>query len=144
MRWNIEVDFRTIKATLEMDVLRCKTQPMVDKEIAVYFLAYNLVRWAMLKVALLADVLSRMLIFTGAKRLLGAFANQIRRTSGNPVRTMIAVVTACIATLRLPYRPYRIETRAKKRRPKNLPLLTVPRQIARDLIYAQRLLSRVT
>ena len=31
---------------LEMDVLRCKSQHMVDKEIAVYFLAYNLVRWA--------------------------------------------------------------------------------------------------
>ena len=29
-----------------MDVLRCKSQHMVDKEIAVYFLAYNLVRWA--------------------------------------------------------------------------------------------------
>ena len=39
MRWNIEVDFRTIKATLEMDVLRCKSQPMIEKEIAVYFLA---------------------------------------------------------------------------------------------------------
>lgn len=57
MRWNIEVDFRTIKATLEMDVLRCKSQSMVDKEIAVYFLAYNLVRWAISKAALLADVL---------------------------------------------------------------------------------------
>ena len=34
MRWNIEVDFRTIKATLEMDVLRCKSQAMVEKEIA--------------------------------------------------------------------------------------------------------------
>ena len=47
MRWNIEVDFRTIKATLEMDILRCKSQPMVDKEIAVFFMAYNLVagRW---------------------------------------------------------------------------------------------------
>lgn len=39
MRWNIEVDFRTIKSTLEMDVLRCKSQAMVEKEIAVYFLA---------------------------------------------------------------------------------------------------------
>jgi len=142
MRWNIEVDFRTIKATLEMDVLRCKTQPMVDKEIAVYFLAYNLVRWAMAKAALLADVLPRMLSFAGAKRLLGAFADQLRRTSGNPVRTMIATVTACIATLRLPYRPDRVEPRAKKRRPKNLPLLTVPRQVARDLICAQRFLNR--
>jgi len=142
MRWNIEVDFRTIKATLEMDVLRCKSQPMVDKEIAVYFLAYNLVRWAMAKAALLADVLPRMLSFAGAKRLLGAFADQLRRTSEEHVRTVIATVTACVATLRLPHRPDRIEPRAKKRRP-NLPLLTVPRQVARDLIYAQRLLNRV-
>ena len=59
MRWNIEVDFRTIKATLQMDVLRCKSQPMVEKEIAVCFLAYNLVRWAMAKAAALADVLPR-------------------------------------------------------------------------------------
>ncbi|BBJ22643.1 IS4 family transposase [Candidatus Nitrotoga sp. AM1P] len=143
MRWNIEVDFRTIKATLEMDVLRCKSQPMVDKEIAVYFMAYNLVRWAMSKAALLADVLPRVLSFTGAKRLLCAFADQLRRTSGKQVRTMIATVTTSIATLRLPYRPDRIEPRAKKRRPKNLPLLTVPRQVARDLIYAQRELNRV-
>jgi len=143
MRWNIEVDFRTIKATLEMDVLRCKSQPMVDKEIAVYFLAYNLVRWAMAKAALLADVLPRVLSFAGAKRLLCAFADQLRRTSGDQVHTLIATVTACIATQKLPHRPDRIEPRAKKRRPKNLPLLTVPRQVARDLIYAQRLLNRV-
>lgn len=143
MRWNIEVDFRTIKATLEMDVLRCKSQPMVDKEIAVYFMAYNLVRWAMAKAALLADVLPRVLSFTGAKHLLCTFADQLRRTSGNQVRTLIATVTACIATLRLPFRPDRIEPRAKKRRPKNLPLLTVPRQVARDFIFAQRLLNRV-
>ena len=143
MRWNIEVDFRTIKATLEMDVLRCKTQAMVDKEIAVYFLAYNLVRWAMAKAAWLADVLPRSLSFAGAKRLLCVFADQLRRTMGNQVRAMIATVTACIATLRLPHRPDRIEPRAKKRRPKKLPLLTVPRQVARDFIYAQRLLNRV-
>ena len=127
MRWNIEVDFRTIKATLEMDVLRCKSQPMVDKEIAVYILAYNLVRWAMAKAALLAEVLPRALSFAGAKRLLCTFADQLRRTSGDQVRTLIETVTACIATLRLPYRPDRVEPRATKRRPKNLPLLTVPR-----------------
>jgi hypothetical protein len=143
MRWNIEADFRTIKATLEMDVLRCKSQPMADKEIAVYFLAYNLVRWAMAKAASLADVLPRALSFAGAKRLLCAFADQLRRTSGDQVRPLIATVTACIATLRLPHRPDRIGPRAKKRRPKNLPLLTVPRQVARELIYAQRELNRV-
>jgi hypothetical protein len=143
MRWNIEVDFRTIKATLEMDVLRCKSQPMVDKEMAVYFLAYNLVRCAMATAALLADVLPRSLSFAGAKRLLCTFADQLRRTASDKVGTLIATVTACIATLKLPYRPDRIEPRAKKRRPKKLPLLTVPRQVARDLIYAQRNLNRV-
>jgi Transposase DDE domain len=143
MRWNIEVDFRTIKATLEMDILRCKTQSMVDKEIAVYFLAYNLVRWSMAKAALLADVMPRVLSFTGAKRLLGSFADQLRRTSGDQVYALIATITASIATLRLPHRPDRIEPRAKKRRPKNLPLLTMTRQAARDLIYAQQLFNRV-
>jgi hypothetical protein len=144
MRWNIEVDFRTIKATLQMDVLRCKSRPMVDKEIAGCFLAYNLVRWAMAKAAVLSDVLPRALSFTGAKRLLNAFADQLRRAPGDQVRTLIATVLGCIATLRLPHRPDRIEPRAKKRRPKNLPLLTVPRHIARDLIRTQRELNRVT
>lgn len=143
MRWNIEVDFRTIKATLEMDVLRCKSHAMVEKEIAVYFLAYNLVRWAMAKAAWLVDVMPRVLSFTGAKRLLSTFAEQLRLTSGTQVRRLIATVTAYIATLKLPHRPNRFEPRAKKRRPKNLPLLTVPRQLARDLIYAHQFLNRV-
>ncbi len=143
MRWNIEVDFRTIKATLEMDVLRCKSQPMIEKEIAVCFLAYNLVRWAMAKAALLADVLPRVLSFSGAKRLLGAFADQLRQTAGDETRNLAATVLRCMGTLRLPQRPDRIEPRAKKRRPKKLPLLTVPRQVARDLILAQKTLNRV-
>lgn len=126
------------------DVLRCKSQPMVGKEIAVCLLAYNLVRWAMAKAALLADVLPRVLSFTGAKRLLNAFADQLRRTPGDRVHPLIETVLASIATLRLPHRPDRIEPRAKKRRPKNIPLLTVSHQIARDLIQAQRLLNRVT
>ncbi|MGK2952689.1 MAG: hypothetical protein ACSLEZ_09935, partial [Thiobacillus sp.] len=44
------------KITLRMDVLRCKSQAMVEKEIAVCLLAYNLVRWAMAKAAALTDV----------------------------------------------------------------------------------------
>ncbi len=144
MRWTIEVDFRTIKSTLQMDVLRCKSQPMVEKEIAVCLLAYNLVRWTMAKVASLSDVLPRALSFTGAKRLLGAFADQLRRTPCGQIRTLITTVLASIATLQLPHRPDRFEPRAKKRRPKNLPLLTVPRHVARELIRAQRELNRVT
>ena len=32
-RWFIEVDFRSIKTVLRMDILRCKTPDMVRKEI---------------------------------------------------------------------------------------------------------------
>ena len=144
MRWNIEVDFRTIKSTLQMDVLRCKSQPMIEKEIAVCLLAYNLVRWTMAKAASLLDVLPRALSFTGVKRLLNAFADQLRRTPSDQINTLIATVLVSIATLKLPHRPGRIEPRTKRRRPKNLPLLTVPRQVARELIRTQRELNRVT
>ncbi|HEY8856233.1 MAG TPA: IS4 family transposase, partial [Rugosibacter sp.] len=105
MRWNIEVDFRTIKVTLQMDVLRCKSQPMVEKEIAVCLLAYNLVRWAMAKAASLSDALPRALSFTGAMRLLNAFADQLRRTLCDQIRILIATVLASIAKLQLPHRP---------------------------------------
>jgi len=139
MRWNIEVDFRTIKITLQMDVLRCKSQAMVQKEIAVCLLAYNLVRWAMAKASAITDVLPRALSFSGAKRLLAAFSDQLRRTPDDQTGAVIATVLASIASLKMPYRPDRIEPRAKKRRPKNLPLLTVPRDIACEFIRAQRL-----
>lgn len=128
-----------IKITPQMDVLRCKSQSMVEKEIAVCLLVYNLVRWAMAKAAALTDVLPRVLSFTGAKRLLAAFSDQLRRTPSMQICAVIATVLASIATLKLPHRPDRIEPRAKKRRPKNLPLLTMPREVASEFIRAQRL-----
>lgn len=141
MRWNIEVDFRAIKATLQMEALRCKTQAMIEKEIAVYLLAYNLARWTMAVTAMLADVLPRVLSFTGAKRLLGIFADHLRQAAGQRISLMMGIVLANIASLKLPHRPGRIEPRAKKRRSKLLPLLTVPRQIAQAEIRARRALK---
>jgi hypothetical protein len=143
MRWHIEVDFRTIKATLQMDVLRCKTQAMVEKEIAVYLLAYNLVRWAMATAATLANVLPRVLSFTGAKRLLAMFADHLRLAVGKRISLMMGIVLANIAALKLPHRPARIEPRAKKRRPKPLPLLSVSRYVAREEIRVRRMLKLV-
>ncbi len=138
LRWSIEVDWRTIEATLEMDVLRCLSPAMVKKEIAVYLLAYNLVRWAKATAAKLADVLPRTLGFTGAKRILLAFAEEFRHSGKRRLSFMFATVIGSIATMKLPTRPGRIEPRAKKRRPKPLPRLTVPHQIARENIIAAR------
>ncbi len=43
-RWSIELDFRSIKTNMGMEMLRCKSADMVRKEIAVHFLSYNLIR----------------------------------------------------------------------------------------------------
>ena len=42
-RWHVEVDLRNLKTTLGMEVLKCKTAKMREKELWVYFLAYNLI-----------------------------------------------------------------------------------------------------
>lgn len=133
-RWHIEVDFRTIKCTMQMDILKCKTSQMIDKEIAVGLLAYNLVRLAMAAAAALCDVLPRALSFKGAKRVLSAFGERLRLELGTSITTMLQT----IATLKLPWRPDRIEPRARKRRPKNLPTLTLPRSLARAAIMQRR------
>jgi len=137
LRWTIEVDWRTIKATMEMDVLRCCSPAMVRKEIAVCLLAYNLVRWAMATAAALAHLLPRVLGFTGAKRVLLAFAEQLRRSPGQRLAVLFSTVLAAISTLLLPHRPGRVEPRAKKRR-SSLPILTVPRKVARQQQLAKR------
>ncbi len=46
-RWEAEVDIRSIKVTMQMDILRCKTPDMVHKELWTHLLAYNLLRTVM-------------------------------------------------------------------------------------------------
>ena len=144
LRWNIEVDWRTIKVTMHMDVLRCLSPEMVRKEISVHLLAYNLARWAMASAAYLGEVIPRLLSFTGAKRVLMAFATQLRQCPGQRLSVMFATVLGAIASLKLPIRPNRVEPRAKKRRPKKLPLLTVPRRLARIRILEKRVFGCLT
>ena len=141
LRWSIEVDWRTIKTTMSMDVLRCLSPKMVRKEIAIHLLAYNLVRWTVATAAKLSEVLPRALGFASAKRALLAFADERRRSSKRRLSFMFATILGAIAAMKLNHRPGRIEPRAKKRRPKPLPLLTVPRQQAREKILAERSLA---
>jgi len=50
-RWDIETCFDHMKTTMGMDVLHCKTVAGVMRELAMYLIAYNLVRLAMLRAA---------------------------------------------------------------------------------------------
>ena len=46
-RWNNELDWRSIKDVLQMDVLRCKTPELVPQEIWMHVLAYSLIHTVM-------------------------------------------------------------------------------------------------
>ena len=50
-RWQIEVDFRDLKNTLQMTKLRSRTADGVRKELAAFVILYNLVRMTMLEAA---------------------------------------------------------------------------------------------
>jgi len=142
-RWNIEVDLRSIKAEMGMDILRCKSPQMVRKEVAVHLLAYTLVRAVMAQAASLAHVLARALSFKGATQVLNAYHQQLRHSTGLRISLMIAHVVGAVSMLRLPWRPDRVEPRAVKRRPKPHRLLLLPRPLARLQILAQRAFTKV-
>jgi DDE family transposase len=137
-RWQVELDLRSIKIAIGIDVLRCKTPEMVRKELAVHLLAYTLVRAVMAQAANLTGVLARALSFKGALQLLNAYHQQLRHSAGARACIMISHVLGAVAMLRLPVRPGRFEPRAIKRRPKQHWLLNVPRAVARAAIIAQR------
>jgi hypothetical protein len=68
---------RSIKSTMQMDILRCKTPDMVHKEIWTHLLAYNLLRTVMAVAASENDIEPRKVSFKGAKQALTAFAPKI-------------------------------------------------------------------
>src|SRR5437660_11785719 len=75
--WQIEVNIRSIKSTMKMDVLRCKTPEMVRKEIWAHLLAYNLLRTVMAVAAAENGTELRKVSFKGAKQVVTAFAPKI-------------------------------------------------------------------
>jgi len=137
-RWHVELDFRSIKTVMQMDVLRCKSPDMVKKEIAAHLLAYNLVRVVMAQAACLAHVLPRQLSFKAALQVLNAFEENLRHCPRARLSTRHAHVLGGIAQLILPVRPGRVEPRAVKRRPKTHKLLTKPRHVLRDQLLKQQ------
>jgi hypothetical protein len=130
-RWHIELDLRSIKIVMGMEILRCKSPQMVQKEVGAFFLAYNLIRAAMAQAAACAKLLPRQLSFCGAKRMINGFLDLLRAHAPRGLSRMFAYMRGAIALLLLPSRPNRVEPRAVKRRPKPRRLLTELRNVAR-------------
>ena len=129
-RWHAELDLRSIKQVMQMDVLRCKSPAMVRKEIWMHLLAYNLIRTLMAQAAATVGVDPRDLSFKGALQTLVAFA---AAGWSCPQRSnqLYAAVLRAVATHRVNDRPDRVEPRAVKRRPKKQVYLNEPRSVAK-------------
>lgn len=131
-RWHVELDLRSIKQTMGMQVLRCKTPAMVRKEVWMHMLAYNLVRTAMAAAADAAGIEQpREVSFAGAVQAIVAFAPAMELADRRDVPRLQRALLRAIASHRVGDRPDRCEPRAVKRRPKPTRLLTVPRDVAR-------------
>jgi Transposase DDE domain len=138
LRWQVELDLRSIKTVMQMDILRCKSPKMVCKEIAVHLLAYNLVRAVMAQAAYLGNMLPRELSFKGALQLLRAFEQNLCYCLPGQLAVRRVALLAGIAQMTLADRPGRIEPRAVKRRPKPYRLLTKPRRVLRKRLLKQQ------
>jgi Transposase DDE domain len=121
-RWDVETNIAHLKTTMKMDVLHCKTEAGVRKELAMFCLVYNLVRLVMLEASRRQEVpVARMSFADTLKWMRHA-------RSGEAMPKLIVV----------PWRPNRVEPRCVKRRPKPYKFLRQPRRVLQELLKNQR------
>jgi hypothetical protein len=133
LRWHAELDLRSLKQTLQMDVLRGQTPAIVRKELWVHMLVYNLIRTIMAQAAQAHDRDPRTLSFKGTLQTLNAFALPLLTCAEENVPEVIRAMLRAIAQHRVGNRPGRLEPRRRKRRPKPYKYLMEPRDVARRL-----------
>jgi hypothetical protein len=121
-RWDVETNLAHLKTTMKMDVLRCKSEEGVRKELAAFCLVYNLVRVVMLEAARRQEVPVARVSFADALRWV---------RHARPGDAMPDLVLN-------PLRPDRAEPRCKKRRPKQFDLMNKPRDELRQRLKNQR------
>ena len=128
-RWEVELHFQQIKILLGLDILRCKSPELIEKETLMHLIAYNMIRLLMQKAASTHQADLGRISFKGTLDTVRHFASAIHAARATPRRqdALIEQMLATIASDPVPERPGRSEPRAKKRRPKNYHLLTKPR-----------------
>ncbi len=136
-RWQVELHFDDLKTSLGMDHLKSKSPAMVERALAVYLCAHNLVRALMLEAAVRAEVPLRRISFKGSS---GAPLKAINGPKGPERKTpgRWEIVLEMAADDLLPVRPNRREPRAVKRRPKNYQRRTGPRSSFQEVQHRHR------
>ena len=130
-RWQVELDIRSLKVTLGMSDLRCKTPFMVEREIWAHLLAYNFIRKVGAQVAQQMKVTPRSVSFKAVKQAILGGWQQATTLQGADYVRVAKVMLQMLRKQKVGHRPGRCEPRAVKVRPKAQKLLTEPREEAR-------------
>jgi hypothetical protein len=131
-RWQAELDLRSLKTTLQMDILRGQSPAMVRKELWGHLLVYNVVRGLMAQAARAAGLKPRQVSFKGALQTFNAFwpLLKVARTEAEALRLWLVMIWA-MGQHEVGDRPDRYEPRKVKRRPKGYDWLNEPRAQAK-------------
>ena len=123
-----------------MELLRCKSPDMAEKELFAYLVAYNLIRCLMAQALTMAKVEMERLSFKGTVDALRQYTMAIASQPNKKSRRMLwHRFIAVIAEDLVPLRPGRNEPRAIKRRPKAYQLLNKPRHIFKEVPHRCRI-----
>ena len=79
LRWNVETDLRTLKKTIRLEMLDCRTPKMVAKELIVAITAYNLVRAVIDESAQRTQMDPRQYSFSRVQDVLNAWLPYLAR-----------------------------------------------------------------
>jgi hypothetical protein len=132
-RWHAELDLRSLKTHMHMEMLRTKSPEMVRKEVAAHLLAYNLIRGVMAEAARGEGIKPRRLSFKGSLHTVREF-EAVHLYDPERIERDLPHLVSLMGKKRVGDRPDRYEPRAVKRRPKPHPLLRMPRRKAKALI----------
>lgn len=135
-RWQAEINLRHLKTSMNMDMLRTKSPEMARKEIAIYFLAYNLIRSLMEQAAKTFSQDPLRLSFKGTLQHLNTFLPLLATTTQRKRKYLYETLLCLVASQLLPDRPHRFEPRVVKRRPKFSRWMQEPRAVLKQKLTA--------
>ena len=138
-RWNSELDLRSIKQTLNLAHVRCKSPAMVRRELWTTLLGYNLIRATAAAAAVLHDRQPRQISFTGTcQQVLASWTLfSTGLVPATELKARCRMLLRLIAQCQVADRPGRIEPRELKRRRHGYKLMQEPRRILRTRLLAR-------
>lgn len=138
-RWRIELSFRDLKTTMQLEHLRAQSPEIAIKELLAALIAYNLVRMTMIEASRRHGANLGRLSFKGTVDALRQYCpRMVRAGSRTALKRLEQGLFRAVAKDVVPLRPGRREPRAVKRRPKPLAILNKPRREYRDIPHRSR------